>query len=259
MILWDIDGTLVRGKGGRVSVSAFTRALRQAAQLEAELVYPPNVAGKTDSQIALEVLAATAVADGEARALLEVFGAAYLAELQTVHEQLLQDMLVLPGVPQVLGQLRELGVTQSLLTGNLQPVAKLKLSLVGLDQYVDFNLGAYGSDHHDRTCLVPIVMTRARARLGYEPQPDDIVIVGDTPRDIACARAGGVRVVAVATGTFSREELEQHAPDAVLDDLSDTEAVVEMLLRYSNGTSHRFARPVAGQAEDAASSLISAD
>jgi phosphoglycolate phosphatase len=229
IILWDIDGTLVRGKGGRVSVGAFTRALQRASQLETEVVYPKNVAGKTDAQIALEVLIAAAVAETDAHALLPAFGAAYLAELEQLRAELLEDMLVLPGVPQVLARLHQMGVTQTLLTGNLQPVARLKLTLVGLDRYVDFELGAYGSDHHDRTCLVPIV----RQRLGDRSEAN-IVVVGDTPRDIACARAGGVPVVAVATGNFKREELE--AADTVLDDLSDTEAVVQTLLRYSTNS-----------------------
>jgi phosphoglycolate phosphatase len=231
IILWDIDGTLVRGKGGRVSVGAFTRALQRASQLNSEVVYPKNVAGQTDSQIALEVLTAAAIAEADAHALLTPFGEAYLAELEQLRDELRQDMLVLPGVPEVLQQLQQLGVTQSLLTGNLQSVARLKLDLVGLDGYVDFDIGAYGSDHHDRTCLVPIV----RQRLGSRPQ-DNIVVVGDTPRDIACARAGGVRVVAVATGNFKRHELEQHSPDAVLDDLSDTQTVVTTLLRYSTNS-----------------------
>ena len=236
IILWDIDGTLVRGKGGRVSVNAFTRALQRACELESEPIYPNNVAGKTDSQIALEVLAAAALREHDAQALLPAFGEAYLAELQSAQEHLLQDMLVLPGVPQVLARLEALGVKQSLLTGNLQPVARLKLGLVGLDRYFDFEVGAFGSDHHDRTCLVPIVRQRVEARDGQPPTADEIVVVGDTPRDIACARAGGVRVVAVATGNFQREELEAHAPDAILEDLSDTEAVVAMLLRYSTNS-----------------------
>jgi phosphoglycolate phosphatase len=234
LILWDIDGTLVRGKGGRVSVNAFTRALQQASELSVELVYPKNVAGKTDTAIAMETLAAASLGDDAAAAVLATFGAAYVAELEAVRETLMQDMLVLPGVIEVLQRLQQLGVTQSLLTGNLEPVARLKLGLVGLDQYVDFELGAFGSDHHDRTCLVPIVRQRAREHLGYEPSA--IVIVGDTPRDIECARAGQASVVAVATGTSKREDLAAHAPDAVLDDLSDTEAVVALLLRYSNST-----------------------
>ena len=93
-----------------------------------------------------------------------------------------------------------------------------------------FHLGAYGSDHRDRTCLVPIVRQRLRTQLGQALAEADLVVVGDTPRDIACARAGGARVVAVATGDFSRAELEAHDPDVVFDDLRDTDAVVASLI-----------------------------
>jgi phosphoglycolate phosphatase-like HAD superfamily hydrolase len=98
---------------------------------------------------------------------------------------------------------------------------------------VAFDLGAYGSDHHDRTCLVPIVRERLEKHLGTTVPSSDLVVVGDTPRDIACARAGGARVVAVATGNFSRAELEAHHPDVVLDDLQDTQAVGDCLLGLS--------------------------
>ena len=130
-----------------------------------------------------------------------------------------------------LEELSEHGAVQSLLTGNLQPVARLKLGCAGLDRFVDFDLGAYGSDHADRTCLVPIVRRRLSERFCSGASKADIVVVGDTPRDIECARAGSARAIAVATGNYSRQELEAHHPDAVLDDLSDTPAVIKTLLR----------------------------
>ncbi len=233
IVLWDIDGTLVRGKGGRVSVQAFTRALRQVSRLQ-ELTYPQNAAGMTDRGIALQALAAAAVDEAQAQIILNDFSVAYIVELERDKHTLLADLLVLPGVPQALQALQQAGVHQSLLTGNLKGIAELKLGLVELDRYLDFDIGAFGSDHHDRNCLVPFVRERAAAKFGVEPRPDQIVIVGDTPRDIACARAGGANVIAVCTGNSSREELLQHQPDALLEDLSDTETVVQTILRYSS-------------------------
>lgn len=242
VILWDIDGTLVRTNGGRVSVNAFVRALQAAAAAHAsELAYPHDSGGKTDKQIALEMLTGAAIPQAAAEAILVAFATGYLAELERERSGLTADLCVLPGVREALSRLQELQMPQTLLTGNLEPVARLKLACAELDQYVDFELGAFGSDHHDRNSLVPIVRERVRRRLGHEAA--DFVVVGDTPRDIACARAGGARVVAVATGRFSRNDLEAHAPDAVFDDLSDTDAVIATLLRYSYETSHRFARP----------------
>jgi phosphoglycolate phosphatase len=243
IVLWDIDGTLVRGKGGRVSVNAFIRALQQASRLEAQLVYPTGVAGMTDRGIALDTLAAASLGEAEATAILEEFGPAYLVELERTREALHQDLLVLPGVREILPRLQQLGIVQTVLTGNLKPIAQLKLALVELDQYLDFDVGAFGSDHHDRNCLVPIVRERVQQKFGYLAEPRDMVVVGDTPRDIACARAGGARVVAVATGNSSRVELVSHAPDALLDDLQETDAVVQTLLRYSTYSDSDAADP----------------
>src|SRR5436853_6970190 len=121
VVLWDIDGTLVRSNGGRVSVNAFLRALSRTCNLPADLAYPKNAGGKTDLQIALELLAAASIADDRAAELLTGFSAVYLAELQTKRASLTTDLKVLPGVPQILARLQELGVCQSLLTGNLEP------------------------------------------------------------------------------------------------------------------------------------------
>jgi phosphoglycolate phosphatase len=235
IVLWDIDGTLVRTNGGRVSLSAFLRALQGAANLEGDLPYPKDSGGKTDGQIALEVLLAASIAEDHATRLLPAFADAYHAQLLAEQAKLAADLRVLPGVPAILAHLQDLGVCQTVLTGNLEPIARLKLACAALDQFIAFELGAYGSDHRDRTCLVPIVRERLRARFGAEVAAADIVVVGDTPRDIACARAGGARVIAVATGSFSRAELEQHQPDAVLDDLSDTASVVAYLLGATAG------------------------
>jgi phosphoglycolate phosphatase len=230
VVLWDIDGTLVRSRGGRVSVTAFLSALSLASGLPDGLPYPKDAGGKTDEQIALEVLRLASLEEGRAAELLPAFRDAYLSLLEQERHRLALDLRVLPGVPEILARLQDLGVCQSLLTGNLESIARLKLACAGLDQYVAFELGGYGSDHRDRDCLVPIVRQRLHTQRGQDVAGADIVVVGDTPRDIACARAGGARVVAVATGNFPREELAAHHPDALFDDLSDTDAIVDCLL-----------------------------
>src|SRR5579884_3540543 len=106
LVLWDIDGTLVRSRGGRVSTSAFVRALREVARIEHELVYPSDVAGKTDAQIALEMLAELAVSEPDAQQLLASFGPAYLREVGADPDKLTADLHVLPGVVEVLEQLQ---------------------------------------------------------------------------------------------------------------------------------------------------------
>jgi phosphoglycolate phosphatase-like HAD superfamily hydrolase len=230
VVLWDIDGTLIRTNGSRVAVSAFLRALRDVANLTADTPYPKDAGGKTDEQIALDVLIAAELAEETALGMLPAFRDGYLRHLEATRELLVADLRVLPGVPQALAALKQEGITQSLLTGNLEPIARLKLVCAGLDSYVDFELGAFGSDHRDRTCLVPLTRQRVSERLGADGSELDVVVIGDTPRDIACARAGNARAVAVATGGYTRDALEAHAPDVILDDLHDTEAVIAALL-----------------------------
>src|SRR5258708_25056937 len=104
VVLWDIDGPLGRSNGGRVSVNAFVRALRQTCALSDEPAYPKNAGGKTDTQLALEILAAAGIADDRATELLTEFGAAYLLELQAERTNLTKDLKVLPGVPQILAR-----------------------------------------------------------------------------------------------------------------------------------------------------------
>jgi len=227
-VLWDIDGTLVRSKGGRVSLSAFLKALKDTLRHPEDFEYPTDAGGKTDLQIALEVLDLAQVARDRAELLLSDFREAYRTELEQQRTNLIGDLRVLPGVEETLAALQARGITQTLLTGNLEPIARIKLTCVGLDRYVDFELGAFGSDHRDRTELVPISRARIAAKTGQLPEP--VVVVGDTPRDIACARAGNALTVAVATGNFTREELAAHHPDLLLDNLTNAAEQLQPLL-----------------------------
>ena len=120
------------------------------------------------------------------------------------------------------------GAIQSVLTGNLRATAELKLQAAGLLEQLLLSIGAFGSDHRDRDELVPIAVAKATTRFGAIR---DVVVVGDTPRDIACGKAGGARTVAVATGNWRLDELARYAPDAKLTDLSDVQASVAAILR----------------------------
>ncbi len=225
LVLWDVDGTLMRGNGtvGRV----FLQALREVYQLPDE-IKRVDYGGKTDGQIVLETLALHDVGEAAALELLPQFSARYHQLLDTIAHELHQHLRLLPGVVAALEQLRERNVIQTLLTGNLEPVAELKLRALNLDHYFDLGIGAYGSDHRDRTQLVPIARQKTIARYGQDV--GRAIVIGDTPRDIACGKAGGARTVAVATGTFTADELEAHQPDAVLADLTDPAAAVAVIL-----------------------------
>jgi phosphoglycolate phosphatase len=119
---------------------------------------------------------------------------------------------------------------QSLLTGNVQPNALLKLASFELDGYLDFEVGGFGSDHHHRPSLVQVARDKAERKYGTGFEGTATVLVGDTPLDVAAGKAGGARVVAVATGPYSVEELAGTEADAVLEDLRDTGAAVAAIL-----------------------------
>ena len=227
LVLWDIDGTLVRG--GKAVAEAYEYALRAIYRLEGEIARVAT-ARMTDGQIALDTLAQHGLAEAAVLSLLDDFRDAYSGELERIKHRIAEDLEVLPGVRAVLARLGEVGVWQSLLTGNFEATARLKLTAVDLDRTFDFAVGAFGSDHRDRNCLVPIAIAKAQQVRGIALTPEQVVVVGDTPRDIACARAGGARVVAVATGRFSTAELALHAPDVLLDTLGDTERALAAIL-----------------------------
>ncbi len=229
LVLWDVDGTLVLfgGLGRQAFADAFvTIAGRPASGVALAVI---ETAGRTDPEIALEFLAMHGIADGEAR--LDAFNAALVEALAAKATLLREHGRALPGVEQALAAVqRRPGVVQSLLTGNLEANAVLKLATFGLDRYIDFEVGAYGSDHRDRPRLVEVARAKATVKYQVELDPRAVVVIGDTPLDVAAGRAGGARVVAVASGHYDVEALRATGPDAVLADLRDTDAVLRAVL-----------------------------
>ena len=227
VVLWDVDGTLIRA--GLIAREAFDRAIQHVLGRHPG-DHGIQMSGKTDPQIALEILTFAAVADHEAESHLPAILGHLEAELAGAAEELKANGRVLPGVPELLAELHEdPGVHSTVLTGNIEPNARAKLAAFGLSGWLDFEVGAYGSDAADRDLLVPIALERVRRLRGATVDPSDVWVVGDTPRDLACARAGGVRCVLVATGRIGRDELDAAGADVVLDDLGDVAAVLDLL------------------------------
>ena len=224
VVLWDVDGTLIRaGPAGRLAFADAVAAVFGASVAHDEL---PRMAGKTDRQIALEVLSAL----GKPSAHLAEVEAAIEVALLARAEQVRTEGIVLPGVRELIASLDAAGATQTLVTGNIAPNARLKLEAVGLwPGVIRLELGAYGSDHGDRDNLVPIALGRCRAA-GVDVDEGRVWVVGDTPRDLACARAASVRCLLVATGGCPFDELAVAGADAVVLDLRDTEGVCALLM-----------------------------
>jgi phosphoglycolate phosphatase-like HAD superfamily hydrolase len=229
LVLWDIDGTLVQA--GEVGRDIFTEAFQAVLGRDPDQVTAKALvmAGRTDPEIALEFLTAHEIAEGASH--LPAFSEALVTALAAKAAVIRERGRALPGAREALVALgRTKGVAQSLLTGNLQPNALLKLASFELDGHLDFEVGGFGSDHHHRPSLVEVARAKAERKYGTGFPGTATVLVGDTPLDVAAGRAGGARVVAVATGPFSADELRATGADAVLEDLRDTEAAVAAIL-----------------------------
>jgi len=225
LILWDIDGTLIYSGGvAGEAMRASMQRVYGGVSTEARHSY----AGKTDRQIILETFAERD--HDELLSTLDHFTATYVEELTSRRDEFLTRCRVLDGAAAALERLTTADVIQSVLTGNLQPIARIKLDLMGLTHFLALDVGAYGSDHHRRTELVPFAAARAEQRYGRSFTGTDVVVIGDTPHDIDCGRAVGARTIAVATGPFSADALRAHAADLVLENLADTDAVIAAIL-----------------------------
>jgi phosphoglycolate phosphatase len=225
LVLWDVDGTLV--DSARIGRDAFVEAFERVVGRPPDAMVP--FAGRTDLEIAADFLQASGVDNGDA--LVDRFEEELVATMAGRLDELRERGRALPGARDALERLAaEPGVVQSLLTGNVERNAKLKLAPFGLGRWIEFGCGAYGSDHRVRGELVAIARARTERAHGTDVPPDAVVLVGDTPLDVAAAREGGARAVAVATGPYDEAALAEAGADVVLPDLSDTAAVVEAVL-----------------------------
>jgi phosphoglycolate phosphatase-like HAD superfamily hydrolase len=218
LYLFDIDGTLITSGGAgetsyREAVEEFCGTLAPLEGL--------NFAGNTDTGLARNILSAAGMEPSQENvvALLD----SYLGKLaERIH---LHEGRLLPGIIALLDRMKERpDCVLALLTGNLAVGAEVKLTHYGVWHY--FGFGAYADDHHLRNELGPVAQARALEEHGEEFSPDRIYVIGDTPRDIECGKAFGALTVGVATGKYSREELDSHDPDFLFDDFSDPDAVM---------------------------------
>jgi len=228
LVLWDIDGTLLTA--GPVAREVFGWAVEAVVGRDVG-EHGVAMSGKTDPQIALEILERTGLSEGEARPLLPRALAEMERRLGAESGRIREQGRVFPDAVDLVNRFHDdARVLQSVLTGNLMATARIKLGAFGLDRFLDLEVGAFGSDHHDRTELVPVALRRFEQRHGWRLGPGQVWVVGDTPRDLACATAGGAHCVLVATGRIAMADLTGIGADAVLPDLSEAEAVVRLVM-----------------------------
>ena len=220
LVLWDIDHTLIEtgGVGSQVYAEAFAKVTGHP------LNKMPELAGRTEPVIFKEALKVNGVEPDE-----DLYGqfAAEQARAYAAHlDELRTRGRALPGAAEALRALAERNdVLQSVLTGNTRPASEIKLRAFGLDRYIDFDIGAYGTDDDTRAKLVGVARQRAEKAHGVNFD-DATVLLGDTPNDVAAAQASGARIIAVATGKDSAGALAEAGATTVLADLTDTPNVL---------------------------------
>ena len=226
LVLFDIDGTLLDSSGmGRASMQ---RALAEVFGSAGHPSYRYD--GKTDKQIVRDTMRLEGHSDEHIDARMEKLIDLYLDGLRTGVKSGKFHVRPLAGVVELLDVLeaRE-DVVLGLLTGNVEPGARVKLSAAGIDPD-RFRVNAFGSDHEHRPELPAIAQRRASETLGLDIAGDRVIVIGDTPADIACGRSLGARAIGVASGHYTVEELAAHDPYAVVPSLADTEKLLETIL-----------------------------
>jgi phosphoglycolate phosphatase len=227
LVLFDIDGTilLTAGAGRRAIVAALAEVVGPTPAFERI-----RFDGKTDPQIVAEMLEAAGQSEPREPARVRALCESYVGFLAQELERPTTRTIVMPGVHALLERLEaEPGVVLGLLTGNIARGAALKLRSGGIAPE-RFRVGAYGSDAAHRPDLPPIAARRAVPIFGRVPTGAEIVIIGDTPADVACGARIEARALGVATGAYSVNELEACGAHAVFLDLSETDAVVDAIL-----------------------------
>ncbi|MEH0576944.1 MULTISPECIES: haloacid dehalogenase-like hydrolase [Streptomyces] len=217
LVLWDIDHTLIdtRGVGRELSAAAFQRTLGAAMRRQAK------IDGITEPVIFRETAKLHGLTTD--RSDFDRFAAALTEEHLAQAADLRERGHALPGAAAALDLLAAYGIQQTVVSGNVRPVAEIKLQVFGLDRHILWDLGAYGEDNDLRAELVRMSLQRADA------SPVDAVLIGDTPADVEGAHANGVRVIAVASGRSDEAALREAGAETVLPDLLDSELLVKLV------------------------------
>ena len=225
LVLFDIDGTLLLTQ--RAGMNAMCDAGRELFG-QSFTMDGVEFAGRLDCLIWLDLVRLNALEDTQANhdRFRTTYGLHLRRRLDTERKTLL-----LPGVGDLVQRLdAERGVTLGLLTGNYPETGRMKIASAGLDPNV-FKVNAWGIDGRTRRDLPPVAMERHREHHGRSVAPEQVIIIGDTPHDVDCAKAHGCRSIGVATGVFTREALNESGADLAVDDLSRTADVLAWMLQ----------------------------
>ncbi len=234
LVLFDIDGTIL------LTAGAGKRAIHRALLVVFGATGPEDhrFDGKTDPQIVRELMRLVGWPDDHIDERMQRLFDLYVGYLQEELATGAAGVELMPGICALLDALDARDdVIVGLLTGNLEAGARAKLRAAGLDPS-RFRVGAYGSDHELRGELAAVAQRRTEAELGVRVAGSDVVVIGDTPADLHCGRSIGAKAIGVATGHYSADELRQHDPHAVFDDLARTGDVLRAILQNEPAREH---------------------
>lgn len=225
LILFDIDGTLLwpAGSGREATRLAMQEVFGTVGHLETYAFQ-----GKTDYHTLVELLSPHGFTESQIVEVLPHYSETIVRHMHNIVGNF--AIKALPGALELIEALAARSdVLLGLLTGNVPQMAEVKLRITGFDPSV-FKIAAYGTEARIRRDLVPLAVSRAEQFAGMVFVPQDVVFVGDTPDDIDCAHSIGGKMIAVATGRVTREELERHQPVTVLESLTDLPGVLSLIL-----------------------------
>ena len=219
IILFDIDGTLLTVDRN------FNRPLLRSIIDELGIDYPDMESDPFSGRTDYDIITSFLVNHNYDEDLYQQFKTIYLERLS---QEITENHILLHNhIDEVIEFFSQPGFVTGLLTGNYPDAAIVKLKTAGIHH--DFSFGAFGEFHKDRNMLPQLALTSIKEMLKIEPDPSRFIIIGDTPRDILCAKSAGMRCVSVTTGKFSKEELRAHEPDLVISDLSNPAEWFEQL------------------------------
>jgi phosphoglycolate phosphatase len=224
LVLWDIDHTLIetRGVGGAIFKRAFLAATGVPLSKRAD------ISGRTELDIMRESLAVNGIEPTEER--IQLLADTLVRGYDEAREELGNVGRVLPGASETLAELAaDPAISQTVLTGNLREVARIKLEVFGLDGFLDLKAGAYGDDASERAELVAVAQTRAAERFGVSFDNDQTLLIGDTPNDVRAGLTAGVRVLGVGTGKTAAESLRDTGAWAIASSLEGVASEIRRL------------------------------
>jgi phosphoglycolate phosphatase-like HAD superfamily hydrolase len=226
LVLFDIDGTLLTSEG--IGRTAMRRALGSIFGSPGNPAYRYD--GKTDRQIVRDVMRLEGHSDDYIDSQMDKVMEVYLEGLRENAKSGKFNVQPLEGVVELLDALEpRKDVVLGLLTGNVEPGARTKLIAAGINPD-RFRVNAFGSDHEDRPELPAIAQRRASEKLGLDIDGGRMVVIGDTPADIACGRSVGAKAIGVASGHYTVEQLREHDPYAVFPSLANTQQLLESIV-----------------------------